>query len=56
MLQKEFEAYVKGCDICLALKTVGHKSYGDLQSLLVPTHQGKGLSMNFVTGLLDSAN
>ena len=24
------EAYVKGCDMCLALKTVRHKPYGDL--------------------------
>ena len=44
--------YVKGCDICLALKTVQYKSYGDLQSLPVPTHYWKDLSMDFVTGLL----
>ena len=45
------EAYVKGCDICLALKVVRHKPYGDLQLLPVPTHQLKDLSMDFVIGL-----
>ena len=29
-LQKDFEAYVKGCDICLALKAMQHKFYSDL--------------------------
>ena len=31
-------AYVKGCDICLALKAVCHKPYGDLQLFSVLTH------------------
>ena len=47
----DVEAYVKGCDVCLALKAVRHKPYGDLQSLPVPTHRWKDLSMDFVTGL-----
>ena len=38
-LQKDVEAYVKSCDVCLGSKAVRHKLYGDLQSLLVPTHQ-----------------
>ena len=37
-LRKDIEAYVKGCDVCLGSKAVKHKPYGDLQSLLVPTH------------------
>ena len=37
-LQKDVEAYVKGCDVCLGLKAVKHKPYEDLQSLPVPTH------------------
>lgn len=44
-------AYVKSCDICLASKTIYHKLYEDLQSLLVPTHWWKALSIDFVTGL-----
>ncbi len=40
-----------GCDVCLALKTVRHKPYGDLQSLPVPIYQWKDLSIDFVTGL-----
>ena len=55
-LKKDVEAYVKGCDVCLGLKMVRHKPYGDLQSLLVPTHQWKDLSMDFVTGLPISTN
>ena len=50
-LRKDVEAYVKGCDVCLGSKAVRHKPYGDLQSLPVPTHQWKNLSMDFVTGL-----
>ena len=37
-LRHNVEAYVKGCDACLASKAVRHKPYRDLQSLLVPTH------------------
>ena len=55
-LRHNLEAYVKGCDICLASKAVRHKPYGDLQSLPVPTHWWKNLSMDFVTGLPISTN
>ena len=44
--------YVKGCNICLALKAVRYKPYGDLQSLPVSTHYWKDLLIDFVTGLL----
>ena len=44
--------YVKGCNLCLALKAVRHKLYGDLKSLPVPTYRWKDLLMDFVTGLL----
>ena len=37
-LRHNVEAYVKGCDICLASKTVRHKLYGNLQSLSLSTH------------------
>ena len=50
-LRHDVEAYVKGCNVCLASKAVRHKPYGDLQSLPVPTHRWKDLSMDFVTGL-----
>ena len=55
-LIKDVKAYVKGYDIYLTLKAVRHKPYGDLQSLLVLTHWWIDLSMDFVTGLLLSAN
>ena len=42
---------MKGCNVCLALKAVRHKPYGDLQSLPVSTHCWKDLLMDFVTGL-----
>ena len=50
-LRHDVDDYVKGCDVCLASKAVRHKPYGDLQSLPVPTHCWKDLSMDFVTGL-----
>ena len=50
-LRRNVENYVKGCDVCLASKAVRHKPYGDLQSLPVPTHRWKDLTMDFVTGL-----
>ena len=55
-LRKDVENYVRGCDVCLASKAVRHKPYGDLQSLPVPTHRWKDLSMDFVTGLPLSAD
>ena len=55
-LKRDVESYVQGCDVCLTSKAVRHKPYGDLQSLPIPTHQWKDLSMTFVTGLLLSAD
>ena len=55
-LRHDIETYVKGCDVCLASKAVRHKPYSDLQSLPIPTHWWKDLSMDFVTGLLISAD
>ena len=39
MLRHDVDNYVRGCDICLALKAIRHKPYDDLQSLPVPTHR-----------------
>ena len=50
-LKKDVKSYVRGCDVCLALKAVRHKLYGDLQSLPIPTHWWKDFSMDFVTRL-----
>ena len=50
-LRRDVESYVRGCDVCLASKAVRHKPYDDLQSLPIPTHWWKDLSMDFVTGL-----
>ncbi len=56
MLQPDVKAYVKSCDVCLTSKTVYQKLYRDLQLLSIPTYQWKNLSIDFVTGLLISAN
>ena len=55
-LQADIDAYVKRCDVCLALKAVRYKLYRDLQLLPMPTHRWKDLSMDFVIGLLVSTN
>ena len=38
-LKKDVEAYVQGCDVCLASKAVRYKPYGDLQSSSIPIHR-----------------
>lgn len=48
--------YVKRCDICLALKSVKYKPYGNLQSFPILTHWWKDMSINFVIGLPISTN
>ena len=50
-LRRDVKSYVWGCDICLTSKAVKHKPYGDLQSLPIPTHWWKDLSIDFVTRL-----
>ncbi len=55
-LRRDVKANVKGCDVCLASKAVCHKPYGDLQSLPIPTHQWKDLSIDFVISLPISAD
>ena len=50
-LRKIVEAYVKGYNVCLVLKAVRHKLYGDLQALPIPTHRWKNLLIDFMTGL-----
>lgn len=39
MLKVDIESYIKGYNICLTSKSIKHKSYGDLQSLLVLTQR-----------------
>ena len=55
-LQADIEVYLKGCDVCITSEAVRHKPYGDLQSLPMPTHRWKDLSMDFVTCLPVSIN
>ena len=55
-LKKHVEFYVRRCNVCLVSKAVCHKSYGNLQSLPVPTYCWKDLSIDFVTGLPISTN
>ncbi len=55
-LQRDVEAYIKGCDVCLTSKAVYYNLYGDLQLLSVPTYCWKDLLIDFVTSLPISAN
>ena len=50
-LRHNVKVYVRGCDVCLAFKTVRHKLYGNLQQLSVPIYCWKDLSIDFVIGL-----
>ena len=51
MLHHDVKDYMKGCNVCLASKTVRHKLYGDLESLPVSTYCQKNLLINFVNRL-----
>lgn len=55
-LQYNIGAFVKDCKVCLVFKVVYNKSHGNLQSLLVPTHCSRDLSIDFVIGLSISIN
>lgn len=50
------KAYIKGCNICLASKSVVDKLYGDLQSLLMFAYCWKDILMDFIIELLISTN
>lgn len=47
----DIKAYIKGCDICLTLKIVYHKSYRDLYSLAMLFYCLKDLSIDFLISL-----
>ena len=51
MLCHNVKNYLKGCNICLALKAVWYKLYGNLQTLLVLIYYKRDLLIDFVTGL-----
>lgn len=56
VLRQDVEVYIKGCNVCLALKAVCHKPYKDLELLPILTYWQKNLSIEFVTNLPISAN
>lgn len=55
-LRRNIEAYVIGCDVCLALEIVKPKLYGNYQCLSISIHKQKELSIGFVTSLSVSTN
>ena len=48
--------YIKGFNVCLALKAVRYKLYGDLQSLPVLAHRWKDLLIDFIMDFPVSTN
>ena len=50
------KAYIKDCNVCLALKAIKHKPYNNVQALFLPTNWWKDFLMDFVTRLLISTN
>ena len=50
------EAYLKYCNIYLALKAVCYKFYIENQFLFIPMQQWKDFLIDFVTGLTISIN
>ena len=56
MLWQDVEAWVKGCNICLASNAVCYTPYKNLLLLPIPTHWWKNLSIDLVIGLPILAN
>lgn len=56
MIHTDLKTYIKWCDICLTSKVVEEKLYGACQSLPIPIHQSKDLSIDFITRLAVSIN
>lgn len=52
IFHQDVKAYVKGYNLCLVSKVLCHKLYKNLQSLSVPTHYWKDMSIDFVIDLL----
>ena len=50
-MRADIKKYIQGCNICISCKAKRHKPYGSKQSLPIPTHKWKNLSIDFVTGL-----
>ena len=50
-IKVDVEKYVDACDVCMRSKSQRHKPYGSLQSLPIPSHKWKDITMDFVTGL-----
>ena len=48
--RQDVEVYMKGCNICLALKTVRYKQYEDLQFLPILIYWWNDFFIDFVTG------
>lgn len=51
LLKADVKSYISGCDVCIRAKSTCHKPYVNLQSMPIPTHAWKYLSMDFVTRL-----
>ena len=51
LLYHNIKTYVWGYNLCLISKTVCHKPYKNLQSLLILTHQWESFLIDFVTSL-----
>lgn len=56
IFRANIKPHIKKSDVCLALKSVKHKLYSDLQSLQVLTHWWKDLFIYFIIRLPVSTN
>ena len=53
-MRNDMEQYIKNCHTCQRTKPIHHAPFGTLKPLPIPYHPWEELSMDFVTGLLNS--
>lgn len=51
----DIREYVESCPICQGIRVPRHKPYGKLQPLPLPSHPFQEISLDFITGLPESA-
>ena len=50
-MRKKVQGYINKCDLCHRIKSVRHKSYGEMRTVLTPSQPWASVVMNFIVKL-----